>query len=213
MEVNKDKEIEERNRFIDYIFDNDKVEEHADKISLEDAIRYIQMNLKRDKKDIHPMNCPVCERPIGIETKSLNGGELHFLLALYAMQKKEAQKRNIKMFRIEQFDEFYFEDVYETINRILKTEKQPREMQIRPSSYSRLRFWGLIERGEKKGYWKINKFSLYFLANKIAIPEKIFISCGKKIGESDNKLFFNQCEKEKWEDLQKYRTTDYFNKF
>ena len=55
MEVNKDKEIEERNRLIDYIFDNDLVEKYAHKISLEDAIRYIQMNLKRDKKDIHPM--------------------------------------------------------------------------------------------------------------------------------------------------------------
>ena len=95
----------------------------------------------------------------------MNGGELHFLLALYAMQKKEAQKRNIKMFQIEQFDEFYFEDVYETINRILKTEKS-QEQQIRPSSYSRLRFWGLIERVRRKVIGKLINLVYIFLQIK-----------------------------------------------
>lgn len=196
----------EKKDLIELMVKKDRLDEFVDRLTIKDMIDYVQENFKSEHP--HKMDCPVCNRKIGLEKKAINDVTLHFLSTLFMMTKAQVKDLN----SVVTYPSFYYPTVFEKITKILGEEDKPENLRTKPTGFTRLAMWGFIEpdKDKTRGSWRITKLGIKFLYNQYKAPKKAYIVAGEVIDWSDELITFNECDVLDYEQRQQYRTTKYF---
>ena len=106
--------------------------------------------------------CPACKQKVTLRKCGINKNMVDFLLNLAIVSKAL---------------------IIDTPESIYYLDAKPKD-----KDYTSLAYWGLIESGDSRGYWKITSLGIEFLKGKAAIQQNAMIYNREVFGYSGDKL-------------------------
>lgn len=127
------------------------------------------------EKRYEGVRCPCCDSYIRVYARTITRSQVHFLRDLY-----RAQSRLPAVDRPRGLD-------------VRKLEGQ----HMRGGDYSKLRLWGLIERGERgHGHWYLTGKGVQWLRGRIRVPRYAYVDRGELVRFSAEQLSVHDAHRE-----------------